>query len=91
MAYVVVGKNEEELLFSEKPYYDRVLDKWVVDSKTLYELLPPKFAQSSIDFLFDVPVNYRHYIDSGIKLSKGTIEKMLGYKINISNGPILLD
>lgn len=91
MAYVVVGKNEEELLFSEKPYYDRVLDKWVVDSKTLYELHPPKFVQSSIDFALSVPVSYRHYIDSGIELPKGTIEKMLGYKIDISNEPILLD
>lgn len=91
MAYLVVGRNEEELLFSEKPHYDRVLDKWVVDSETLYELHPPKFTQSSLDFAFDVPVSYRHHIDSGIELPKGTIKKMLGYEISINNEPILLD
>lgn len=86
MAWLVVNRNGEELIFNDQPIYDRVEDTW-------------KVLGVRSELVYDDPCDYSAGVhtedvnddDYGVTLPKGTIEKIIGGPLSLANNPVEIE
>ena len=86
MAYLVIGKNNTELIFQEYPIWNREESCWM----TSHEESCLRYIDS-YDYSAGTEPYNKIIPNYGVELPKGTIIKLLGYDININNEPIRLE
>lgn len=85
MIYLVVDKKDNELLFDMCPVYDKLIEMWYTIPDGVYsafkssENYEPSYTQ------------YRPYINMGITLPKGSIERLIGKSLKFQDGPFCVD
>lgn len=82
MAYLAVSRDNREIMFNEKPEYDRIEDCW----KENYgeEIVWNDYAD------FDAGVHIEDRFFYGIEIPSGTIKKIIGKELTFKDEPIEL-
>ena len=83
MAWLVVNRVNEELVFNECPTYDRVEDIWKIPNEReelVYDDNYDYSAGSHWETVEDA--------DYGVKLPKGTIKKIIGRTLSFRDNPL---
>lgn len=89
MIYLAINKNKDEVMFQTEPKYDEIMGKWYVKHDNIF--FKHTTWDEGIDGLLECNYNYRPYINTGILLPRGTIEKLTNIKTNFKNKPIKLE
>lgn len=89
MIYLAVNGNNEEVMFQTEPKYDEIMGKWYVKNDKIY--FKHTTWDDGMDGLLECNYNYRPYINTGIVLPRGTIERLTGVKSNFRNKPIKIE
>lgn len=80
MAFVAVSRDGHELIFDDKPEYDRIEDCWRTNDGE--EIVYNDFAD------FSAGVHREDRFFYGIELPKGTIKKMIGKELTFNDDPM---
>lgn len=86
MIYLAINKNNDEVMFQDEPKYDEIMGKWYVKNDKIY--FKHTTWDDGIDGMLEYNCNYRPYIDTGIVLPAGTIERLTNVKTSFKNKPI---
>lgn len=89
MAYLVVDKKERELIFESEPSYDKMLDFWYIINENIF------YGHYVDDSGFSGGIEtgriYKPYINTGLYLPPGSIEKLIGRKMSPLEKPIKIN
>ena len=83
MAFLVVNRNGEELIFNNQPIYDRVEDTWKV-----LRVRPELVHDDPHDYSAGAHTEDVSDDDYGVTLPEGTIEKIIGGPLSLANNPV---
>lgn len=86
MIYLAINENNDEVMFQDEPKYDEIIGKWYVKNDKIY--FKHTTWDDGIDGMLECNYNYRPYIDTGIVLPIGTIERLTNIKTSFKNKPI---
>lgn len=82
MAYLAVSRDNREIMFNEKPEYDRIEDCWKENDGE--EIVWNDYYD------FDAGVHREDRFFYGIELPSGTIKKIIGKELTFKDEPIEL-
>ncbi len=82
MAFVAISRDNRELIFDDKPEYDRVEDCWRTPKEDI--LVYTDYAD------FSAGVKWEEDFFYGIELPKGSIRKLIGRELTWEDEPVEL-